>query len=140
MKTDIQKLCELYESIHLNVESFDGGVMVNDKGEKRDVTKVVKFAEQNKEKYFKKDFPISKLEHNLEWWDKQNKDDPEKSNKRMMNANTSYPLLVIKNDSYGLSVSDGLNRLKKAISIERKKVIDIYLVPEEDLPDETIIN
>jgi len=57
----------------------------------------------------------------------------------MMNANTSYPLLVIKNDSYGLSVSDGLNRLKKAISIERKKVIDIYLVPEEDLPDEAII-
>jgi len=49
MKTDIQKLCELYESIHLNVESFDGGVMVDDKGKKRDVTKVVKFAEQNKE-------------------------------------------------------------------------------------------
>jgi len=139
MKSDNQLLEEAYNSIYLNLESFDGGVMVDDKGIKRNVTKVVKFAEDNKEKYLKKDYPISKLKHNLEWWDKQNKEDPEKSNKRMIKADTSYPLLVIKNDSYGLSVADGLNRLKKAISIEKKKNIDIYLVPEEDIPESTIV-
>ena len=47
-------------------------------------------------------------------------------------------LLVIKNKSYGLSVADGLNRLKKAISVENKTVIDVYIVPEEDIPDDTI--
>jgi len=136
MKTDQKLLEEIYEQV-LITEKTDLGVMVNDKGEKRDVAKVVKFAEKNKKKYLKKDFPINKLKHNLEWWDKQNEKDPEKSHQRMMKADTSYPLLVIKNDSYGLSVADGLNRLKKAMSIEKKKVIDIYLVPEEDIPDDT---
>ena len=49
--------------------------MTDENGIKRSVDAVVKFAEKNKEKYFKKDFSISKLEHDLKWWDKQNKDD-----------------------------------------------------------------
>ena len=122
------------------LEDKDLGVMVDDKGIKRSVDAVVKFAEENKAKYFKKDFPISKLEHNLIWWDKQNKEDPKKSNERMMNSDTSFPLLVIKNESYGLSVADGLNRLKKAKDIEKKKEIDVYLVPEVDIPDSTILD
>lgn len=56
-----------------------------------------------------------------------------------MKANTKYPLLVIKSKSYGLSVSDGLNRLKKARDIEHKTTIDVYIVPEEDMPEEAII-
>jgi len=121
-------------------ENFKGSIMQDDNGVKRSVEAVVKFAEKNKEKYFKKDFPISKLKHELKWWDQQNKDNPQQSNARMMRADTSYPLLVIKNDSYGLSVADGLNRLKKAIDIEKKKVINVYIVPEQDIPDDTIIN
>ena len=113
-------------------------LMADDNGVKRSVPKVVSFAEKNKEKYFKKDFPISKLKHNLKWWNKQNKEDPVNSNKRMMNADTSFPLLVIKHKN-NLSVGDGLNRLKKAIDVEKKKTIDIYLVPEEDMPDDAIV-
>jgi hypothetical protein len=128
------------ELIKTLLENKDLGVMTDDKGIKRSVDAVVKFAEKNKEKYFKKDFPISKLEHDLKWWDKQNKEDPDKSNKRMMKADTSFPLLVIKNKSYGLSVSDGLNRLKKARDVENKKVIDVYIVPEKDIPDSTILD
>ena len=120
-------------------ESFKDGIMTDDKGVKRSVSAVVKFAEKNKDKYFQKDFPISKLEKELKWWNQQNEADPEKSNARMMKADTSFPLLVIKNSSYGLSVSDGLNRLKKAKDIEKKKSIDVYIVPEEDIPDSTII-
>jgi hypothetical protein len=122
------------------LENKDLGAMTDDRGVKRSVDSVIKFAEKNKEKYFKKDFPISKLEHELKWWDKQNKEDPKKSNKRMMKADTSFPLLVIKNKSYGLSVSDGLNRLKKAKDVEHKKVIDVYIVPEKDIPDNTILD
>lgn len=120
-------------------ESFKDGIMTDDKGVKRSVPAVVKFAEKNKDKYFQKDFPISKLEKELKWWNQQNEADPEKSNARMMKADTSFPLLVIKNNSYGLSVSDGLNRLKKAKDIEKKKSIDVYIVPEEDIPDSTIV-
>lgn len=120
-------------------ENFKDGIMTNDDGTKRSVEAVVKFAEKNKEKYFKKDFPIAKLKHELKWWNQQNKKDPDASNKRMMKADTSFPLLVIKNKEYGLSVSDGLNRLKKAKDIEKRKTIDVYIVPEEDLPESTIL-
>ena len=138
MKFENQLLEEAYLSIYLK-ENF-GGLMTDDKGVKRSVEKVVKFAENNKDKYLNKNFPIKKLEKELKWWDKQNKQDPDSSNKRMMKSDTSYPLLVIKNKSYGLSVADGLNRLKKAISVENKTVIDVYIVPEEDIPDDTIVS
>ena len=108
-------------------------LMVDDNGVKRSVPKVVSFAEKNKEKYLKKDFPISKLEHNLKWWKRAGG-----TNDRMMNADTSFPLLVIKHKN-NLSVGDGLNRLKKARDVENKKTIDIYLVPEEDMPEEAIV-
>lgn len=75
-------------------------------------------------KYFHKDFPLSKLKHDLEWW--------QGNEERMMNADTSYPLLVIQNNDGHLTVADGLNRMKKAISVEKKKTIDVYIVPEED--------
>lgn len=137
MKTQDQILLEkAYSRI---VENFKDSIMTDDNGVKRSVEAVVKFAEKNKDKYFKKDFPISKLEHDLKWWDKQNKKDPESSNARMKKADTSYPLLVIKNQTYGLSVADGLNRLKKAKDIENKKNIDVYIVPETDIPESTIV-
>ena len=132
------KFDRLIEQI-LGENNFKDSIMTDDKGTKRSVEKVVKFAEDNKDKYFQKDFPISKLEDELHWWDEQNRMNPEESNARMMKADTSYPLLVIKNDSYGLSVSDGLNRLKKAKDVEKKEVIDVYIVPEEDIPEETIV-
>lgn len=136
MDKDIKLLEEAYQKV---LENFQDGVMTDDKGVKRSVPKVVKFAETNKQKYFQKDFPIQKLEHELKWWDEQNKANPESSDARMQKADTSFPLLVIKNDRYGLSVSDGLNRLKKARDVEDKKAIDVYIVPEEDIPESTII-
>ena len=129
---------EAYQQI-LENETSDLGIMKDDNGVKRSVNKVIEFAEQNKDKYYKANFPIKELEHNLEWWDKQNKANPESSTARMMKADTSFPLLVIKNNSYGLSVADGLNRLKKAKDIEKKTTVNIYLVPEEDIPDTTIV-
>jgi len=51
----------------------------------------------------------------------------------MMNADTSYPLLVIKEKDGNLSVADGLNRLYKAIKIEDKKTLPVYLIGRQDL-------
>jgi hypothetical protein len=126
--------------VHQILENFRDSVMQDDKGVKRSVEAVVAFAEANKNKYLRRNFPISELKHELKWWDDQNKENPAKSTERMMKADTSFPLLVIKNDSYGLSVADGLNRLKKAIDIEKKDAVDVYIVPEEDIPDSTIVS
>ena len=50
-----------------------------------------------------------------------------------MNADTSFPLLVIQNDDGHLGVADGLNRMKKAVDVEKKQTIDVYLVPKKDI-------
>ena len=51
----------------------------------------------------------------------------------MMNSDTSYPLLVVIEKGNNLSVADGLNRLYKAIKIEKKKTLPIYLVTKEEI-------
>ena len=50
----------------------------------------------------------------------------------MQSTNTSYPILVILEDGYP-SVADGLNRLKKMLSFEKKDKADVYIVPKEDI-------
>ena len=44
-----------------------------------------------------------------------------------------HPIIIIKHKDGSLSVSDGLNRLKKAISIEKRDTIPAYHIPEEDI-------
>jgi len=118
--------------VNLLVDNFSGSVSHNDKtGVTRSVEAMVEFAKKHKDKYFHKDYPISKIEHDLEWW--------QGNKERMMKADTSYPLLVLKDEKGQLSVADGLNRLKKAKDVEEKNTIDVYIVPEEDLPDSTIV-
>ena len=103
---------------------FKGSKFKDDDGNSFSVEKVVAFAKKNS-KYLKKNFPLSKIKHDLSWW--------QGNEERMMDADTSYPLLVIQNDDGHLSVADGLNRMKKAISVEKKKTIDVYLVPKKDI-------
>ena len=99
------------------------------------VEKVYDFVKKNKKKYFKNNFPLDKIKHNLEWWNKsydiKNKDPKE----RMMNADTSYPLLVVVEKGNNLSVADGLNRLYKAIKIEKKKTLPVYIVTKSEIED-----
>ena len=53
----------------------------------------------------------------------------------MMNADTSYPLLVVVEKGNNLSVADGLNRLYKAIKIEKKKTLPVYIVTKSEIED-----
>lgn len=99
----------------------------DDSGTEWQVERVVDFAKQNPE-YLKKDFPLDKIKHDLSWWE----NNPEQ-HKRMLNADTKYPLLVVQSEDGSLSVADGLNRMKKAIEVEDKDTLDVYLVPLKDI-------
>ena len=115
-----------------SASKFKGSKFGDEEGNLFSVEEVYDFVKKNKQKYFKPNFPISKIENNLEWWDKLYSLDNKEHKKRMMAADTSYPLLVLK-DKNGLSVADGLNRLYKAVNVENKDKIDIYLVDKEDI-------
>ena len=121
MRNQYKVLAEKYTIVK---ENFQGSTFGDEQGNNFSVEEVVKFA-KSKPEYFKKDFPLSKIKHDLSWW--------QGDKERMMKADTSYPLLVLKNDDGHLSVADGLNRMKKAIDVEDKKTIDVYLVPKKDI-------
>jgi len=106
---------------------FHGSKFGDDAGNQFSVEAVLKFA-QSKPQYLHKNFPLDKIKHDLSWWQ-----DNAAQRERMQNADTRYPLLVIQNDDGHLSVADGLNRMKKAIDVENKKTIDVYVVPKKDI-------
>ena len=116
---------------------FKGSYFGDDDGnDLYSVEKVYDFVKKNKTKYLKNNFPLDSIKHNLKWWGKHydinNKDHKE----RMMNADTSYPLLVIKEKNGNLSVADGLNRLYKAIKIEKKEKLPVYFISDKsDIKD-----
>lgn len=113
---------------------FKGSQFGDEKGENLyDVEEVYNFAKKNKTKYYKSKFPLTKIQHNLEWWHKKYDLSNKKHKSRMMNSDTSFPLLVIKERNGNLSVADGLNRLYKAINVEKKKTLPIYLIDRKDL-------
>ena len=88
------------------------------------VEDVLRVAKENHDLYFRKDFPVSELIHDLSWW--------QGDESRALRADTRYPLLVLIEDG-GLSVCDGLNRLWKIVNVEKKDATDIYLIPKEDI-------
>jgi len=97
------------------------------------VSEVYDFVKKDKPKYFKEKFDLDKIKHNLEWWDKLYDIKNKEHKERMMNADTSFPLLVLIEKNGNLSVADGLNRLYKAIKIEKRKTLPVFLVDKKDL-------
>ena len=69
----------------------------------------------------------------LEWWDKQYDMDNKAHKKRMMDSDTSFPVLGIRQEDGTISIADGLNRIKKAHDIENKKEIKAYVIDQKDL-------
>ena len=128
-----EKIEENKSSVNESKNYFKGSHFGDEEGNEFSVEKVYDFVKKNKEKYFHPNFPISKIEHNIEWWNK-NYDIKNKEHKeRMMNSDTSYPLLVVVEKGNNLSVADGLNRLYKAIKVEKKKTLPIYLVTKKEI-------
>ena len=114
------------------MDYFTNSKFADDEGNNFYVEEIYAFVYANSDKYYHKKFPLSKLKHNLEWWNKNYDIENSKDKKRMMKANTSFPLLVVKENN-NLSVADGLNRLYKAIKIENRNYLPVYLVPKKDI-------
>jgi len=119
-----EKEAQPSEGVAEGSDFFAGSKFADEDGNTFSVEKIIAFAKKNP-KYFHKDFPLSKIKHDLSWW--------QGNKERMMNADTSFPLLVIQNDDGHLGVADGLNRMKKAVDVEKKTTIDVYLVPKKDI-------
>jgi len=102
------------EGVAEGSDFFAGSKFADEDGNTFSVEKIIAFAKKNP-KYFLKDFPLSKIKHDLSWW--------QGNKERMMNADTSFPLLVIKNDDGHLGVADGLNRMKKQLMLRRKQLL-----------------
>jgi len=103
---------------------YSGSKFSNDLGETWRVEDVIKFA-KSRPKYLHKDFSINSIKHDLSWW--------QGDKSRMEKADTSFPVLVLKEKDGTLTIADGLNRTYKALNVEKKKTIPAYLIPVEDI-------
>ena len=113
------------------VENWDEQIAQNDEtGKKYRVKDIYDYAKKNTELI--KDLPIEDTDA-LEWWDKQYDMDNENHRARMEKADTSVPVLGIRQEDGTISITDGLNRIKKAHSIEKKRTIPAYVIDQADM-------
>jgi hypothetical protein len=114
------------------VENWKDQIVTNDEtGKKYRVKDIYDFAKSKKE-FFVKDLPIKETDA-LEWWDKQYDMDNPQHKKRMEKADTSVPVLGIRQEDGTISIADGLNRIKKAHMMEKKKTIPAYVIDKSDM-------
>jgi len=114
------------------VEDWQDQIAINDEtGKKYRVGDIYKFA-KSKSKFFVKELPIKDTDA-LEWWDKQYDMDNPQHKKRMEKADTSVPVLGIRQEDGIISITDGLNRIKKASTLEGKKSIPAYVIDKADM-------
>lgn len=114
------------------VEPWQDQIATNDEtGKKYRVKDIYDFAQSNP-KFLIKDLPIEDTDA-LEWWDKQYDMDNPQHKERMEKADTSVPVLGIRQEDGTISIADGLNRIKKAHTIEGKTTIPAYVIGKEDM-------
>ena len=113
------------------VENWDEQIAVNDQtGKKYRVKDIYEFAKKHTKLI--KDLPIEHTDA-LEWWDKQYDMDNKEHRARMEKADTSVPVLGVRQKDGTISITDGLNRIKKASSMEKKKTIPAYVIDQSDM-------
>ena len=113
------------------VENWDEQIAKNDEtGKKYRVKDIYAYAKKNTK--IIKDLPIEDTDA-LEWWDKQYDMDNKEHKARMEKADTSVPVLGIRQENGTISITDGLNRIKKAHSVEKKKTIPAYVIDKADM-------
>ena len=113
------------------VENWDEQIAVNDQtGKKYRVKDIFDFAKKHTKLI--KDLPIKDTDA-LEWWGKQYDMDNKEHRERMEKADTSVPVLGVRQKDGTISITDGLNRIKKASSIEKKKTVPAYVIDQSDM-------
>jgi len=121
-----------FKEFLLEVEDWKDQVATNDEtGKRYRVKDIYDFAKSKKE-FLIKDLPIKDTDA-LKWWDKQYDMDNKDHVERMKQADTGVPVLGIRQEDGTISISDGLNRIKKASTIEKKKTIPAYVIDKKDM-------
>ena len=100
---------------------FKGSRFGDEKGNTFSVEAVIAHAQSNP-KYLKT-LPIKKVAHDRSHW--------QGDESRMQSADTSHPLLVVKDKGH-ISVADGLNRLEK-LSRQGATHVQAYVVPKRHI-------
>lgn len=125
MKSFIQYITE--------VENWDEQITSDEKGNKYRVKDLYDYAKNECEDCYNKELPIDDTDA-LHWWSKNYSMKNPEHVKRMEKTDTSVPVLGVRvADSDTISIADGLNRIKKAHSMEKKKVIPAYVINMKDV-------
>jgi hypothetical protein len=122
------RLTNVYTRVVAEREDFRDQVAEGDLG-RISIGRLYDFAASDPS--YLKTIPLSKVEHELSWW--------EGDVDHMMTVNTNYPILVVVSKDGSWTVPDGLNRIKKAISVEKKKSIKAYVIPIDQIPSEVFL-
>lgn len=111
------------------VENWDLQKMSDDEGNEYSVKDAIDYA---KRKGPWTEIPIESTDA-LKWWHKKySMDDPDHV-ERMKTSDTSYPVLAIEYAKGKYSIADGLNRVKKAHSLEGKTTVPAYIMHQNEL-------
>jgi len=115
------------------VENWDEQITSDEKGNKYRVKDLYDYAKNECEDCYNKELPIDDTDA-LHWWSKNYSMKNPEHVKRMEKTDTSVPVLGVRvANSDTISIADGLNRIKKAHSIEKKKVIPAYVINMKDV-------
>jgi len=135
-KQEYTSLLETVLSLYANdlieeVESWDNQLAGDDEGNQYSVKDLYAHAQKKGPAV---EIPIESTDA-LEWWDKSYSMDNPDHVTRMKNANTSYPVLAIEYEKGKYSIADGLNRIKKAHSMEGKKTIYAHIMSQDEMKE-----
>lgn len=115
------------------VENWDEQITSDEKGNKYRVKDLYDYAKNECEDCYNKELPIDDTDA-LHWWSKNYSMKNPEHVKRMEKTDTSVPVLGVRvADSDTISIADGLNRIKKAHSMEKKRVIPAYVINMKDV-------
>jgi len=115
------------------VENWDEQITSDEKGNKYRVKDLYDYAKNECEDCYNEELPIDNTDA-LHWWSKNYSMKNPEHVKRMKKTDTSVPVLGVRvANSDTISIADGLNRIKKAHSMEKKKVIPAYVINMKDV-------
>jgi len=125
MKSFLQYLTE--------VENWDEQITSDENGNRYRVKDLYDYAKNECEDCYNEELPIDNTDA-LHWWNKNYSMKNPEHVKRMEKTDTSVPVLGVRvANSDTISIADGLNRIKKAHSMEKKKVIPAYVINMKDV-------
>lgn len=114
----IKQMMGLFESIDKTAGVWDTDEHFKDGNDFRIQFKVSDVIDLSKNKPVKK-LNVDDIHYNFEG----RREDESETDKRVMNADLSYPILVVKNeDGKIFALLDGTHRLQKAIKLKHKKI------------------